>query len=65
MLADPLDDTTWNNDNTVYNNPIRSTFTHISKEKWEKIFGHKWMQIVWKSSRPRWVVLRPPLRNKI
>lgn len=41
QLADPLDDTTWNNDNIILHSPIRSTFEGISQAKWDKIFGHK------------------------
>ena len=62
QLANPLDDTTWDNDNTVYKN--QWTFTYdVSQSKWDKIFGHKWMSFVWKSSRPKWIVLRPSLRK--
>ena len=40
-LIDPLDEDTFD-DRIIRHAPIRSTYSHISQAKWDKIFGKKW-----------------------
>lgn len=65
MLADPMDDTTWDNSNSIYHSKLTSRYSHIPEHKWEKIFGYKWMSYVWQKDRKRWIMLPTPLRTKV
>ena len=40
-LADPLDDSTWTNKNMIYHGSIKSMYSNIPEDKWNKIFGVK------------------------
>ena len=63
QLADPMDDSTFTNENSVMSNwQVRIAGYNTTQEKWDKIFGKPRkrfeVQIVRKATSTRWIVLR-------